>query len=101
MCKSGKPDLHAPCLPEALHGNHIAARRDRSYLVAEGRHCGPSAARKMSRMSELASSRHSSRATLIASAAAGLIVAATIALWVHYGTAVFYEMILAGIAACF
>ena len=55
----------------------------------------------MSRMSELASSRQSSRATLIASAAAGLLVAATIALWVHYGTAVFYEMILAGIAACF
>jgi len=55
----------------------------------------------MSRMSELASSRHSSRATLIASAAAGLLVAATIALWAHYGTAVFYEMILAGIAACF
>ena len=48
-----------------------------------------------------APSRHSSRATLIASAAAGLIVAATIALWVHYGTAVFYEMILSGIAACF
>jgi hypothetical protein len=55
------------------------------------------------RMSDIPSapSRQSSRATLIASAAAGLIVAATIALWVHYGTAVFYEMILAGIAACF
>jgi hypothetical protein len=36
-----------------------------------------------------------------ASAVAGLLVAATIALWVHYGTAVFYEMILTGIAACF
>jgi hypothetical protein len=48
-----------------------------------------------------ASSRHPSRATLIASAVAGLIVAATIVLWAHYGTAVFYEMILAGIAACF
>lgn len=54
-------------------------------------------------MSEIPStaSRHSSRAAFIASAAAGLIAAATIALWVHYGTAVFYEMILTGIASCF
>ena len=54
-------------------------------------------------MSEIpsVSSRQSQRATLIASAAAGLVLAATITLWLHYGTAVFYEMILAGIAACF
>lgn len=32
---------------------------------------------------------------------AGLIVAATVALWFHYGTAVFYETILAGLNACF
>jgi len=32
---------------------------------------------------------------------AGLIVAATAALWFHYGTAVFYETILAGLNACF
>ncbi len=31
----------------------------------------------------------------------GVIVAATVSLWGYYGTAVFYEMILAGIAACF
>jgi hypothetical protein len=30
-----------------------------------------------------------------------LLIAATLGLWAHYGTAVFYEMILAGIAACF
>jgi len=29
-----------------------------------------------------------------------LLVAGTLALWLHYGTAVFYEMILAGIALC-
>jgi hypothetical protein len=54
-------------------------------------------------MSEIqsSSSRHVSRASLIASVGAGLVVAGTIALWAHYGTAVFYEMILAGIAACF
>jgi hypothetical protein len=29
-----------------------------------------------------------------------MVLAGTVALWAHYGTAVFYEMILAGIAAC-
>ena len=33
--------------------------------------------------------------------AAGLIFAGTVALWAHYGTAVFYEMLLAGLAFCF
>jgi hypothetical protein len=37
---------------------------------------------------------------LIAAAAGAVVLAATLALWVHYGTAVFYEMIVAGIAAC-
>ena len=37
--------------------------------------------------------------TLIA-ALAGMVLAGTLALWAHYGTAVFYEMIVAGIAAC-
>jgi hypothetical protein len=32
---------------------------------------------------------------------AGVLVAAAIALWVYFGGAVFYEMLLAGIAACF
>lgn len=31
----------------------------------------------------------------------GAVFAATLALWVHYGTAVFFETIAAGIAACF
>ena len=31
----------------------------------------------------------------------GVLMAATLALWAHYGTVVFYETILAGIAACF
>jgi hypothetical protein len=33
--------------------------------------------------------------------ALGALAAGTAALWAHYGTAVFYEMILAGINACF
>ena len=30
----------------------------------------------------------------------GLLAAGTLALWAHFGTAVFYEMVLAGLAAC-
>ena len=31
----------------------------------------------------------------------GLVLAGTIALWAHYGTAVFFETIRAGFVACF
>jgi len=41
-----------------------------------------------------------SRPLVIAAAAIGILLAGTVALWAHYGTAVFYEMIVAGIAAC-
>jgi len=41
------------------------------------------------------------RAVLLAAAAGGLLLAGGLALWAHYGTTVFYEMILAGIALCF
>jgi hypothetical protein len=41
-----------------------------------------------------------SRPLMVVAALAGLLLAGTVALWVHYGTAVFYEMILAGIALC-
>jgi hypothetical protein len=37
---------------------------------------------------------------LLAAGAVGLVLAVTLALWAHYGTAVFYETILAGLAAC-
>jgi hypothetical protein len=30
----------------------------------------------------------------------GMLLAAAVALWAHYGTAVFFEMIRAGFAAC-
>jgi hypothetical protein len=42
-----------------------------------------------------------SRPLLVVAAVVALLLAGTIALWVHYGTAVFFEMIAAGIAACF
>jgi hypothetical protein len=51
--------------------------------------------------SALPSSPARSRPALWAAAVIiGLMVGATIVLWAHYGTAVFFEMIVAGIAAC-
>jgi hypothetical protein len=41
------------------------------------------------------------RVLIVVAAAAGLLLASTLVLWAHYGGAVFYEMLLAGIAACF
>lgn len=37
---------------------------------------------------------------LIVAAVVGILLAGTVALWAHYGTTVFFEMIVAGIAAC-
>jgi hypothetical protein len=42
-----------------------------------------------------------SRPLAVVAAVVVLMLAGTVALWAHYGTAVFYETILAGIAACF
>jgi hypothetical protein len=54
-------------------------------------------------MSEVSSHlpHHAARPLVIAGVASALLFAGTTALWVHYGTAVFYEMILAGLALCF
>ena len=41
------------------------------------------------------------RPFLLVGAVAGVLAAAALVLWAHYGTAVFFEMIAAGIAACF
>jgi hypothetical protein len=41
-----------------------------------------------------------SRPLVILAAAGGMIVAATLALWAHYGTTVFFEMVRAGFVAC-
>lgn len=41
-----------------------------------------------------------SRPLVLIAAVGGVLLAATVVLWAHYGTAVFYEMIVAGIAAC-
>lgn len=49
----------------------------------------------------LSASRPGTRPLMIVGAVVALLVGATLALWAHYGTAVFYEMILAGLALCF
>ena len=46
------------------------------------------------------SDRRNWRPLLVVGVVAALLLAGTVGLWVHYGTAVFYEMILAGIAMC-
>jgi hypothetical protein len=49
----------------------------------------------------VASASGLARPLIAVATAIGVLVAGTIAMWVHYGTAVFYEMIVAGLAACF
>jgi hypothetical protein len=76
-------------IPRAPHA--IVGHRDQAYLEAE----------RLPAMPEtVAVAPGSSRPLLIVAAVAGVVLAATAALWAYYGTAVFYEMILAGIAAC-
>ena len=41
------------------------------------------------------------RPLMLVAALGGVIVAAAFALWAYYGTAVFFEMVRAGWAACF
>lgn len=45
--------------------------------------------------------RLASRPVMAMGAVALALIGATLALWAHYGTAVFFEIIAAGIAACF
>ena len=40
-------------------------------------------------------------AIALAAGALGLVLAGTVALWAHYGTAIFLEMIRTGMIACF
>jgi hypothetical protein len=53
-------------------------------------------------MSGTQTARHSASRPLLAAAAVfGGLFAVTLLLWAHYGTSVFFDMIAAGIAACF
>ncbi len=49
----------------------------------------------------LNTSSSSSWPLVLAGGVAAALIAATLVLWAHYGTAVFFEIIAAGIAACF
>ena len=40
-------------------------------------------------------------AVIVLAVTGALLAGSALALWAHYGTAVFYEMIVAGLAACF
>jgi hypothetical protein len=40
-------------------------------------------------------------AAIAASVAAAGVLAGALVLWAHYGTAVFFEMIVSGLEACF
>ena len=42
-----------------------------------------------------------SRPVLLSALVGGALLATTLALWVYYGTAVFFEMVRAGWVACF
>jgi len=42
-----------------------------------------------------------SRPLMLLALGGGMVVAATLALWAYYGTAVFFEMVRAGWTACF
>jgi hypothetical protein len=52
-------------------------------------------------MFDATASQPVSRPLLAAIAAVACLLAGTIVLWVHYGTAVFFETIRAGFIACF
>ncbi|MEA2909430.1 MAG: hypothetical protein QOJ15_1511 [Bradyrhizobium sp.] len=45
--------------------------------------------------------RLGSRPFLLVGAVAAVLIGATLVLWAHYGAAVFFEIIAAGVAACF
>jgi hypothetical protein len=50
----------------------------------------------------LPSQRFASQPVIVVSAGVGgVLLAGALVLWAYYGSAVFYEIILAGIAACF
>lgn len=72
-------------MPPALQA--VAEGRVRPYLVMM--------------LDVVSSSRPASRFWLLSAGLFGVMLALAVALWMHYGTAVFYEIILAGLAACF
>jgi hypothetical protein len=94
----------------------LARPSDCPYLRAAGPANGGNSSPKpvhwISRMAQPISTRHEVSAGIspprtvsaITVAAAGLgaaLIIGALALWFHYGTTVFFEMVASGIAACF
>jgi hypothetical protein len=52
-------------------------------------------------MVEIASSLRTNGPPLILAAVAGVLVAGASALWLYYGSTVFFEIVVAGLQACF
>ena len=52
-------------------------------------------------MPEIASSLRSNGTPLILAVVAGVLVAGASALWAFYGSAVFFDIVVAGLQACF
>ena len=52
-------------------------------------------------MPALVSTATLSRPLLLLALVVGLLLAATVGLWAYYGTAIFFEMVRSGWAACF
>ena len=82
----------------AARSCHIVHGRDQAYLMDR-----PALQAMGASMSDSTTAlpTRSWRPLVIVAGASGLLLAGTVALWAHYGTAVFYEMIVAGLAACF
>jgi hypothetical protein len=72
----------------------VAAAHDRSYLD-----CWFHSRR--GEMPAIVSPAKLSRPLAAVAVLAGLMMAATLTLWAYYGTAVFFEIVRAGWAACF
>jgi hypothetical protein len=81
----------------------VAERADRTYLmvVQRGRAIDmPKEVPKDMILTEAVSPRHVG-VIVLAATAVGVVFAGTAALWLHYGTAVFFETIRTGFIACF
>jgi hypothetical protein len=76
----------------------LARARDSAYLMGMAR---PIPAQNGMLSANPPKARAASVIVWSAATFGALAVAAAAALWIYYGTAVFFEMIAAGIAACF
>jgi hypothetical protein len=87
---AGEPEIQSP-RQSARVNRAVVGGADRAYVK------GPETAA----MPEIASSLRSNGIPLMLAAVAGVLVAAASALWAYYGSTVFFDMVVAGLQACF